>query len=104
MLRGILINVINNAVRYSPEGGDVVVELKSIGGRYNIAVRNKWNGDIQITPLFFLKNEDNNKNAKTYIGLLDAKMIINAHSGSITIKNDDEEKATFVEISIPEQA
>ena len=54
LLRGILINIINNAVRYSPMDGNVIVELKSIGRRYIISIGNKGIMNLAAWHIHFL--------------------------------------------------
>ena len=103
LLRGILINIINNAVRYSPMDGSVIVELKSIGRRYIISIGNKGDNEYGgMTYSFFTPKGDYDISPKICVGLSDAKTIIEAHGGSISVKNDTEDKITWLEISIPE--
>ena len=42
LIKGILINIINNAIRYSTEKSKVMIELKSREGKYVISVGNRW--------------------------------------------------------------
>jgi signal transduction histidine kinase len=103
LLRGILINIINNAVRFSPMDGSVIVELKSIGRRYIISIGNQ--GDNKYGGMaysFFVPKSDYDISPKICVGLSDAKTIIEAHGGAISVKNDTEDKITWLEISIPE--
>ena len=103
LLRGILINIINNAVRYSPMDGSVIVELKSMDSRYIISIGNKWDTKYAgITYSFFVPKGDYDISPKICVGLSDAKTIIEAHRGAISVKNDEEDKITWLEISLPE--
>jgi signal transduction histidine kinase len=43
-LRQVLVNLVENAVKYSPAGGDVTVELSSVDGTSQIAVRDEGLG------------------------------------------------------------
>jgi signal transduction histidine kinase len=43
-LRQVLVNLVENAVKYSPEGGEVTVELSSVDGTSRIAVRDEGLG------------------------------------------------------------
>ncbi|MBI5043131.1 MAG: hypothetical protein HZC10_04735 [Nitrospirae bacterium] len=103
ILRGVLINIINNAVRYSPKEGSVIVELKSVGKKYNISIGNKWDKEYSgMTYSFFITKGDDDISPKVCIGLSDAKTIIEAHGGAISVRNNVEDKMTWLEISIPE--
>ena len=51
---------------------------------------------------FFVPKGDYDISPKICVGLSDAKTIIEAHGGSISVKNDTEDKITWLEISIPE--
>jgi len=98
-----LINIINNAVRYSPMDGSVIVELKSMDSRYIISIGNKWDTKYAgITYSFFVPKGDYDISPKICVGLSDAKTIIEAHRGAISVKNDEEDKITWLEISLPE--
>lgn len=103
LIRGIVINIINNAIRYSPERSKVIVELKSLDGRYIISIGNKWNNDYGVVPsLFFDPSEECNLKDRVYFNLSKSREIIEAHGGFIFARNDMANRMTWVDISLPE--
>ena len=104
LIRGILINIINNAIRYSTEKSKVMIELKSREGKYVISVGNRWGNEAEAaaTALFFDPSEECSMTDKTLLNLSRSREIIEAHGGIVSARNDASNKMTWVDISLPE--
>jgi signal transduction histidine kinase len=104
-LRQVLVNLIDNAVKYSPPGDEVQVEAASSNGRVVIEVRDRGPG---ISPehqrVIFEKfgRVQVGEAAKpgTGLGLFIARSIAEAHGGSLEVRSAPERGATF-RLSLP---
>jgi signal transduction histidine kinase len=99
-LRQVLVNLIDNAVKYSPAGDEVEVSAAAENGTLRIAVRDNGPG---IAPehqkLIFEKFGRAKVAGKakpgTGLGLFIARSIAEAHGGSIDVDSAPEQGATF---------
>lgn len=96
-LEAALQNLIDNAVRFSPAGEPVIVEVTSVEGGLKIAVIDKGPGISpanlpRIFDRFFTTDADRDG---TGLGLAIAKTVIEAHGGSIDVESEWGEGATF---------
>jgi signal transduction histidine kinase len=104
-LRQVLVNLIDNAVKYSPPGDEVQVEAVGSDGRVVIEVRDRGPG---ISPehqrIIFEKfgRVQVGEAAKpgTGLGLFIARSIAEAHGGSLEVRSAPERGATF-RLSLP---
>lgn len=90
MLRRALSNVLSNAIRHTPAGGQVRVEIGEPAGRTEIAVENDGDPiDPAALPLLFDRfyREDKSRtragSERTGLGLAITKAIMDAHGGTI---------------------
>lgn len=104
-LRQVLINLIDNAVKYSPPGDEVQVEALASNGRVVIEVRDRGPG---ISPehqgVIFEKfgrvNVGEKAKPGTGLGLFIARSIAEAHGGSLEVRSAPDRGATF-RLSLP---
>lgn len=93
LLLRVIENVLSNAIRYSPDGGRVRVEVMSGGeGMAVLVVQDDGPGipDEHKTRIFerFYRVDPNRKGGPgTGIGLAIAKSIVDAHGGTIRVEN-----------------
>jgi signal transduction histidine kinase len=101
-----LMNLIGNAVKYSPRGGEVRVELNKRDGQAEILIRDQG---IGITP------EDLGRLGEPFtrgtgkaasfagmgIGLHVAKLMAQAHDGSLLLESEGEDRGTTVRVTLP---
>jgi signal transduction histidine kinase len=99
-LRQVLGNLIENAVKYSPEGGEVHVSAAAMNGAVRIAVRDAGPGipsDQQgrIFEKFGRVDVPGASKPGTGLGLFIARSIAEAHGGSLDVSSGSEPGATF---------
>jgi signal transduction histidine kinase len=99
-LRQVLGNLIENAVKYSPEGGEVRVSAVTANGAIRIAVRDAGPGiprdqQIRIFEKFGRVDVPGASKPGTGLGLFIARSIAEAHGGSLDVSSGVEPGATF---------
>ena len=98
-LRQVLGNLIDNAVKYSPEGGEVRVSAAPTNASVRIAVRDEGPGipHAQHGRIFekFGRAEVDGSKPGSGLGLFIARSIAEAHGGSLDVSSDPEAGATF---------
>jgi len=101
-LRQVLVNLLDNAIKYSPDGGDVTVELSGGVGRVLLTVRD---GGLGIPP-----GEQERIFEKFYrldpaltrgvggsgLGLFISRELVSRMGGSLTVRSQPGEGAAFV--------
>jgi signal transduction histidine kinase len=100
-LRQVLGNLIDNAVKYSPEDGEVRVTAAASDGRVRISVRDQGPGiprdqHGRIFEKFARAEVPGGSKPGTGLGLFIARSIAEAHGGTLEISPDPREGATFV--------
>jgi signal transduction histidine kinase len=99
-LRQVLGNLIENAVKYSPEGGEVRVSAAAANGAVRIAVRDAGPGipheqQGRIFEKFGRVDIPGASKPGTGLGLFIARSIAEAHGGSLDVLSGDEPGTTF---------
>jgi signal transduction histidine kinase len=101
-----LMNLIGNAVKYSPRGGEVRVELTEGPGRAEILIRDEGIGitkeDLPRLGKPFTRGTGR---AETFagmgIGLHVAQLMAEAHGGSLALHSEGEDRGTTVRVRLP---
>lgn len=95
-IRQVLDNLVTNAVRYTPEGGTITLELTAVGGEAEVVVRDTGRG---MTPddaarMFerFVKSADSGGSG---LGLAIVRSLIEAHGGTISATSGPRQGTTF---------
>jgi signal transduction histidine kinase len=99
-LRQVLGNLIENAVKYSPEGGEVRVSAATSNGEVQIAVQDSGPGipgdqQARIFEKFGRVDVPGASKPGTGLGLFIARSIAEAHGGSLTVSTGLEPGSTF---------
>lgn len=108
-IEGVLVNLIENAAKYSPEGGDVTVTVSAGEGEIVIAVADQGIGirEEDLPKLFksFQRIHDNSfgRVSGTGVGLYICKHIMQAQGGDITVESTWGEGSTF-RLHIPQRS
>ncbi len=90
----IFTNLISNAIKYSPEGGQIVVHAQDAGKVVQVSVADTGIGidlDTQrqlFTPFFRADNSAVQSKAGTGVGLVIVKMLVEMHGGEIWVESE----------------
>jgi len=112
LIRRLIINVLDNAIRYSPPDGAVRVALDRAGADYVISVSDQGPGiAAEIQPRIFerfyrvdaARTHDGVSDGGAGLGLALARWIAQAHSGDIVLATSSRLGSTFV-ITLVRQA
>jgi signal transduction histidine kinase len=94
-----LLNLLGNAIKFTPEHGRVTVTIRRVGEEVELAVADTGPGisPDQLEAIFerFRRADTGSQKAGYGLGLYIARTIVNAHRGRIWAENNVNEGATF---------
>ncbi|MBO4264472.1 MAG: HAMP domain-containing protein [Clostridia bacterium] len=102
----VIVNVISNSIKYTPDGGKIDVSAEANKMRVSISVKDNGTGipkedkDKIFDRFYRVKKDRNRDTGGTGLGLAIAKEIVEAHHGSIKI-DSDVGVGTEITISLP---
>ena len=103
-LEQVLVNLIHNAVKFTREGGEVVLSAELVTGAVRLAVRDTGVGipADEVSRIFerFYRVDKSRTGSGTGLGLSIAKHIVEAHGGKIWAESVEGQGSTFY-FSIP---
>ena len=108
-IQQVLSNLINNAVKYSSEGGIVSIKIRIDSSKarndrsVTISVKDTGSGiDPVVMPRLFSKFASSNKGTGMGLGLYISKSIVEAHGGEIWVENNKQgERGTTFYFRLP---
>lgn len=106
MMKQVFQNLLSNAVKYSPQGGMIRVELRTVGQQLIVSVADEGLGiPEEALPQLFDKfyrvdNTDRREIGGTGLGLAIVKEIVNGHKGEIDVKSALGQGSTFI-VTLP---
>jgi two-component system phosphate regulon sensor histidine kinase PhoR len=106
LLEQAIVNLVDNAVKYSAPGTPVDIEAKSVGGEIAIKVKDQGCGISRehlsrIFERFYRVDKARSRNVGgTGLGLSIVKHIVNAHGGRISVESSPNKGSAFT-ISLP---
>ena len=111
-LKQVLINLVSNAIKYTPKGGEVYLSLGKVGENARLIVRDTGQGipteDLPHIFERFFRGEKSRTRSKTSgvgLGLSIAYWIVNHHGGRIEVKSTENKGTTFcIYLPVPKTA
>jgi PAS domain S-box-containing protein len=106
-LQQIVTNLLNNAVKYTPPGGEIVVELKRMGGDAQIVVRDTGIGIApeHLSRIFERFEQGDSSSRRNFgglgLGLAIARHLAELHGGTIRAASDGEGLGSTFVVSLP---
>lgn len=100
-IQQVLTNLVSNAIKFSPDGGDIVLSLKNEQGHLVASVKDGGLGipEAELEKLFTkfqrIDQGDRKKIGGTGLGLAISRGIIEKHGGAIWVESIEGEGSTF---------
>lgn len=106
LLRVMIDNLIRNAIRFSPEGGQVMIIVERQDSQCIVHVRDRGTGicEDMIPKLFdrFVQGENESRRGRGHgLGLAIAKGIAELHGGTIRVRNLPEAEGCEFSVQLP---
>ena len=102
----VLTNLLGNALKYSPEGGEVAVTARRVDGQARISVRDHGIGvadeerEKLFQPFYRAENAKDNYISGMGIGLYVVREIVTLHGGEIAVQSTEGEGSVFT-VALP---
>jgi heavy metal sensor kinase len=109
LLERMTLNLLDNAIKYTPRGGSVRVRLDRNGNSCKLAIADTGRGiPTELQPRIFerffradqARSRDGGRNGSAGLGLAIARWIAELHGGALVLERSNSEGSTFV-ISLP---
>jgi two-component system phosphate regulon sensor histidine kinase PhoR len=100
-LEGVFTNLVSNAIKYTPEGGEITIRATGEGENVGVEVSDTGIGiSKQDLPRIFdrfyrVKSEKTRQIVGTGLGLSIVKHIVEAHLGKISVESEEGGGSTF---------
>ena len=103
-LEQVLDNLIGNAIKYSPQGGEIVIRVEATDAEARVSVEDQGIGIAAdaLPRLFerFYQGQDPGVSTGLGLGLYIARMLVESHGGRIWAESEPGQGSTFV-IALP---
>jgi PAS domain S-box-containing protein len=104
-LRQVLQNLLTNAIKYAPHGGDILVTVQDLGNEAQVRVRDEGLGipSEALPQLFdqFYRVQDQSSVPGLGLGLYIARSLIEAHGGKIWAESDGPDRGSTFSLTLP---
>ena len=99
-IKQVVLNILMNAVESMPDGGDLIIEIKTAGESIKINITDTGKGMMEKALKDIFNPFCTTKSSGTGIGMVISLKIIEDHGGSIKVKSECG-KGTTISISLP---
>ncbi len=101
----VIINLLSNAIRFSPKGEKVEITLQRQGDFWEVKVQDRGPGippeEIDLVFKKFFHRDDNVQGTGMGLGLAIAKGIVEAHKGRIGVKGRGQDAGCCIYFTVP---
>lgn len=98
-------NLVSNALRYTPEGGEIVLSARQVDGQLQMEVKDTGSGieasDLEHIFDRFYRGDDSRQEGGSGLGLAIAKSIIELHGGHISAASKGLGAGSLFTIQLP---
>ncbi len=107
-LRQVIDNLVSNAIKYSPKGGEIRLTGKVEGDMVTLAISDQGVGipaderDHIFEPFYRVDDTLTRQTQGTGLGLYLAQAVVKAHGGTISVESKPERGSTFT-IRLPRE-
>jgi len=104
LLRRMMLNLLDNAIKYTPESGSITVASSKVGGHYAVSITDTGNGvPAEMQPRIFerffradkARSRPENDGGGAGLGLSISRWIAEAHHGRLELTRSDSTGSTF---------
>ncbi|WP_044398634.1 sensor histidine kinase KdpD [Lacinutrix sp. Hel_I_90] len=102
----VLVNILDNAIKYSPEQPKITVETLNVGNNIIVNIKDEGSGmskavSKRVFEKFYREHTGNVHNVKGHgLGLAYVKRIVDDHHGHISVESEKDKGSTFT-ITLP---
>ncbi|MFM1653233.1 ATP-binding protein [Brevibacillus sp. B_LB10_24] len=106
LLSQVWLNIFGNSIKFTPEGGEISIELRQENGEIGVVFRDTGIGIAEedrkrVFERFYMADKSHNREAGgSGLGLAIVKRVVELHSGSVAI-DSDLGKGTAVTVFLP---
>jgi PAS domain S-box-containing protein len=105
-LQQIIVNLLTNAIKFTPEGGQVAIQLATLDSHIELVVRDTGKGiSAELLPVIFDRYQQGQQNAGSKdglgLGLAIVKHLVDLHGGTITAKSAGEGQGATFTVRLP---
>lgn len=106
-LQQIVWNLVSNAIKFTPEGGRIIIKLKRVGSQGQIQIEDTGQGiDAEFLPYVFDRfRQAEGSNTRQYgglgLGLAIARHLTELHGGTVTVSSPGKGKGATFSVKLP---
>ncbi len=107
-LRQVLLNLLTNAIKYTPDGGDITIEIDATEDHVAISVVDTGIGmdqehlDLIFNRFYRVDKTGNRNDGGSGLGLAIVKWIVDAHQGTVEVTSSPGQGSRFT-VTLPRQ-
>lgn len=106
LLERAIMNIVNNALDYSPRGGTIYVEIGNLEDHIQISITDEGNGFTKEAlkhahERFFMDDQSRGSKMHFGMGLYIAESIVKQHGGTLTLENSKQTHGARVTMNLP---